>query len=416
MNIHLFSINSDQNNLLNETFNELKNFKGQFEFVLNTDYNFNIKDKNFNSFESLFDICDDFRKNNNIPASDIAILISPLTYKEYFSLYNSKSKNIFVCTEHWELFSNAEKKILLAHQCIENVLQCLSNFDEKNAHIFKSIGCINDMCNKKTDITLKLRTADICPPCIDLFLKGGLTNNMLFQSMKFLENLRSNFLLQDSYNKNLKPLNLSVRKKKNNLEIWIGENFIKFTKTELFLYYLLCIGKDKGVDFNEEVYEKAELDGIGKVLINKNTKVKIKSFVNIESVEIKQYFGYKNSNTFSKYKNSINSKLNEALGFNLAKFYIINKNSHDEIAIEKLVQEIKKEVENLKSEIKLLVKNKIKNINTRETTEEISKLEIRITNLEKRIENPIQRAKAFPYVIQLFNRKDYKEYYELAIN
>ena len=62
MNIHLFSINSDQNNLLNETFNELKNFKGQFEFVLNTDYNFNIKDKNFNSFESLFDICNDFRK------------------------------------------------------------------------------------------------------------------------------------------------------------------------------------------------------------------------------------------------------------------------------------------------------------------------------------------------------------------
>ena len=415
MNIHLFSINSTHNELLKSAFEILKNFKGQFEFVLNTDYNFNIKDKNINSFDSLFDICDDFRKNNKIPATDIAILISPLSYSGFFSFYNSKSKNIFVCTEHWELFSNAEKKVLVAYQVIENILQCVSNFNPKHAHQ-KSIGCINDMCNSKIDITLKLRTADICTTCIKEFIKGGLSNATLFQSMKFLEDLRSNFLLQDSYNKNLKPLLLKcVKNKKNFLEIYIGDQLISFTKTELFLYYLLCIGKDKGVDFNEEVYEKAELDGIGKVLNNKNTKVKIKSFVNIESVEIKQYFGYKNSNTFSKYKNSINSKLNETLGFNLAKFYIINKNSHDEIAIEKLVQEIKKEVENLKSEIKLLVKNKVKT-NTRETAEEISKLEIKIKNLEKRIENPIQRAKAFPYVIQLFTRKDYKEFYELAIN
>jgi nucleoside-diphosphate-sugar epimerase len=38
-----------------------------------------------------------------------------------------------------------------------------------------------------------------------------------------------------------------------------------------------------------------------------------------------------------------------------------------------------------------------------------------IRDLEKRIENPIQRAKAFPYVIQLFTREDYKEYYKLAL-
>jgi hypothetical protein len=414
MNIHLFSINSTHNELLKSTFEILKNFKGQFEFVLNTDYNFNINDKSFNSFESLFDICDDFRKNNKIPTTDIAILISPLTFEEYFSLYNSKSKNIFVCTDSFEEISTAETPYLIAHQVVENILQCVSSFNPLHAHK-NSIGCLNDFCEEKQHLILKLRTADICTTCIKEFIKGGLSNATLFQSMKFLEELRSNFLLQDSYNKNLKPLLLKcVKNKKNFLEIYIGDQLISFTKTELFLYYLLCIGKDKGVDFNEEVYEKAELDGIGKVLNNKNTKVKIKSFVNIESVEIKQYFGYKNSNTFSKYKNSINSKLNETLGFNLAKFYIINKNSHDEIAIEKLVQEIKKEVENLKSEIKLLVKNKVKT-NTRETVEEISKLEIKIKNLEKRIENPIQRAKAFPYVIQLFTRKDYKEYFKLDI-
>jgi hypothetical protein len=406
MNIHLFSINSDQNNLLNETFNELKNFKGQFEFVLNTEYNHNIEFENINSFDSLFDICNDFRKKNKIPATDIAILISPLSYSGFFSFYNSKSKNIFVCTEHWELFSNAEKKVLVAYQVIENILQCVSNFNPKHAHQ-KSIGCINDMCNSKIDITLKLRTADICTTCIKEFIKGGLSNATLFQSMKFLEDLRSNFLLQDSYNKNLKPLNLSVRKKNNNLEIWIGENFIKFTKTELFLYYILASAEGLGNNFSEKIYDKKG------ELINQFLIDSMSNFGNLRSANIGSY--YLNAEKTAKYINGINNKLNETLGFNLAKFYIIKKNSHDEIAIEKLVQEIKKEVENLKSEIKLLVKNKVKT-NTRETAEEISKLEIKIKNLEKRIENPIQRAKAFPYVIQLFTRKDYKEFYELAIN
>jgi hypothetical protein len=137
--------------------------------------------------------------------------------------------------------------------------------------------------------------------------------------------------------------------------------------------------------------------------------------VNFETVKIKQYFGYKNSNVVAKYINGINNKLNEKLGFNLAKFYIIKKNSLDEIAIDKLVQENKKMIEDTKSEIKLLKKNKIININTRETAEEISKLEMKIENYEKRKVIQIQRAKAFPYVIQLFTREDYKDYYELAL-
>jgi hypothetical protein len=415
MKVHLFSINSNQNNLLNDAFNELKKLKGQFEFVLNTEYNHNIEFECINSFDSLFNLCGDFKINNNIAPTDIAILISPLSYSGYFSFYNSINKNIFICTEHWELFSNAEKKVLIAYQVIENILQCVSNFNPNRAHQ-KSIGCINDMCISKIDITLKLRTADICPQCIDLFLKGGLTNATLFQSMKFLEELRNNFLLQDSYNKLLKPLLLKcVKNKKKFLEIHIGDQLICFTKTEIFLYYLLCIGKEKGVDFNEEVYEKAEHDEIGKYLFDKIKKVEIKSFVNFETVKIKQYFGYKNSNVVAKYINGINNKLNEKLGFNLAKFYIIKKNSLDEIAIDKLVQENKKMIEDTKSEIKLLKKNKIININTRETAEEISKLEMKIENYEKRKVIQIQRAKAFPYVIQLFTREDYKDYYELAL-
>ena len=87
MKIHLFSINSDHNELLKSVFDKLVEFKGQFQFLLNTEYNYNIQDKSFNSFESLFEICDDFRDNGRIEKTDVAILISPLSYRRFFCLF-----------------------------------------------------------------------------------------------------------------------------------------------------------------------------------------------------------------------------------------------------------------------------------------------------------------------------------------
>ncbi|MCF8430053.1 MAG: hypothetical protein K9G64_07965 [Bacteroidia bacterium] len=407
MNINLFSINSLQNNLLNDTFNELKKLKGQFEFILNTEYKTDGEFHHFITNDELFGICNDFRKANKINKNDICILISPLTnFEEYFSLYDNKSKNIFVCTESFEEISTAETPYLIAHQVVENILQCVSNFNPLYAHE-NSIGCINDFCEEKQDLLLKLRTADICPTCIKKFIDGGLTNATLFQSMKFLEELRSNFLLQDSYNKQLKPLLLKcVKNKKKFLEIYIGDQLISFTKTEIFLYYLLCIGKDKGVDFNEEVYEKADLDGIEKVLINKITNNKIKSFVNFESVKIKQYFGYLNSNIVAKYINIINNKLNEVLGANLACFYIIKKRQSDEKK-----EKLAKELEEINKQREQILSDKL--LDKKDKAIKIKEIDTLINDTTKKIE--LKRAKDFPYVIELFNREDYKEFFKLDI-
>jgi hypothetical protein len=388
MKIHLFSINSAHNELLNSTFDKLVEFKGQFQFVLNTEYSYNIEDKSFNSFKSLFKICDDFREKNKKDRNDIAILISPLTYKNYFSLFEPKSRNIFVCTEHWEIFSNAEKPLLIAHQVIENILQCLSGFEEKNAHN-PSIGCINDMCIDKSDITLKLRTADICPECIQLFLQGGLTNAMLFESMKFLEVLRKDFLLQNSYNKNLNPLDLTCKKNnKGNLEIYIGEQLIKFTKTELFLYYVLCMGKENGnnfFEFNEE-------------------EISLWEILNFNQIDPNLYFGVQMLGNIRKNVNYINNKLNESLGANLASFYIIKKRN-EESEERKLV--LKDELEKLEKELNQL------NIEALDKKHRAPKRKAIVGSInKKKIEMEIKRDKNFPYVIELFTRENGNDYFK----
>jgi hypothetical protein len=392
MKIHLFSINSTHNEILKSALDKLVEFKGQFEFVLNTDYSYNIEDKSFNSFKSLFKICDDFREKNKKDRNDIAILISPLTYKNYFSLFEPKIRNIFICTEHWEKFSNAEKPLLIAHQVIENILQCLAGFKVKNAHK-KSIGCINDMCNNKLDITLKLRTADICPECIQLFLQGGLTNAMLFESMKFLESLRKDFLLQNSYHKNLNPLDLTCKKNnKGNLEIYIGEQLIKFTKTELFLYYVLCMGKEKGNNFFDKLTEETLINDI-------QLSQELQKFNNFRNVTKESYFGVKKLGNIRKNVNFINNKLNEALGPNLASFYIIKKRNEESN---------ERKLEQLKLQLNELDNNQLDQQNRAFQRNEIENSIEKITNNISR-----QRAKDFPYVIELFTRKDWKAYFKL---
>jgi response regulator of citrate/malate metabolism len=264
------------------------------------------------------------------------------------------------------------------------------------------------MCNSKIDITLKLRTADICTPCIDLFLTGGLTNATLFQSMKFLEELRSNFLLQDSYNKNLKPLTLRVKNTNNNLEIWIEETFIKFTKTELFLYYILCVAKEKGNDFSKNIAEKKKNKRDKVIYVDNFINESRQTFLNLRSVNIENYFE-DNLTNVAKNVTIINDKLNETLGFNLAKFYTIKKRQPDLEGIKekltRVLEELNKQMDQLHLD-KLLDKkdkaNKKKEINTS------IKSNTKLINL--------QRGENLPYTIELFTRKDYKEYYELAIN
>ena len=337
----------------------------------------------------MLEICDDFRDNRGIENTDVAILISPLSYRRFFSLFEHNRKNIFVCTENWELFSNAEKPLLIAHQVVENILQCLAGFDEKNAHD-PSIGCINDMCIDKLEITLKLRTADICPECIQLFLKGEVTNAMLFESMKFLEDLRKDFLLQNSYSKNLNPLKLTCKKNnKGNLEIYIGEQLIKFTKTELFLYYVLCMGKEKGNNFfkfNEE-------------------EISLQDIRNFKQIKTNLYFGVQMLGNIRKNVNFIKNKLNEALGANLASFYIIKKKS--EVTKErklKLMNELEQlvmKLNELNSNMQLDKKNKA-----------IQRNEIEGSIKDINTEMNSQREKVFPYVIELFTRNDWNKYFE----
>ena len=93
---------------------------------------------------------------------------------------------------------------------------------------------------------------------------------------------------------------------------YIGEQLIKFTRTELLIFYVLCMGKERGNNFfriNEKEISLWDIPNLN----------------NISQIDTNLYFGGNVFSRIAKNKTCINNKLNEALGVNLASFYIIKK-------------------------------------------------------------------------------------------
>jgi len=88
-----------------------------------------------------------------------------------------------------------------------------------------AIGCINDMCSWKPDITIKLRTADICPLCMIRLQERCANENIIKQSIAILESIRKKTLFSNSIRKDINlsepllPFPVAITKRKLDMTI-----------------------------------------------------------------------------------------------------------------------------------------------------------------------------------------------------
>ncbi len=71
-------------------------------------------------------------------------------------------------------------------------------------------GCIMDYCADKRQVSLKLRTADICADCLDAIRQAGIDPNVVNHVLNILEEIRRNMLFKSRWSFDPKPLVLSV--------------------------------------------------------------------------------------------------------------------------------------------------------------------------------------------------------------
>ena len=242
----------------------IKESKSSFFSTPKISFPFKEKKK---TWEQLFAECDAYRNLKAIPDEDIVVLLTDVGNEpNWFGSVSPSMTNYFVQTSNWEHFfgNNIDIRFPIAYEVIIWVIRFFM-FENRNkideGRHDKPIGCIMDFCQDKSQIILKMRTADACDSCMHKFIErdvptlytrqffdilDGIRNSMTFRGRAVLLNQPSRLELRGNMKKiffsDLGGLELSLNPKEKSI-------------------YLLFINHDEGIsiphlcDYRKEIEE-----------------------------------------------------------------------------------------------------------------------------------------------------------------
>lgn len=122
------------------------------------------------------------------------------------------------------------------------------------------MGCINDFCEHKKEVMLKLRTADICIDCMHL-LQDKIEPPVIQQILSILEGVRVRLLFNQNFRQNLEPSSLKVTTHGKIFLPDYGNKEIRLTPLEKTLY-LFFLNHPEGMMLHDLVNHREELKNI----------------------------------------------------------------------------------------------------------------------------------------------------------
>lgn len=268
------------------------------------------------SFDELFQICDLYRKINKIPADEYAVVITSIkNTPEWFSAFNKK--DIFVYGVGWEYYTKRDSKYGVAQQIVENIFQSQIelNIDdyknEPNIHI-EPIGCINDFCDKETEVLLKLRTADICDSCLDRADEMNVNPLVIDHIRLIITKLREEFVNSNWIKSKVKPDIVHIDPERT-VKIGTKNISIDALNKVLFIFFLRNL---QGIETKLVTEYQEDLFNIYKeIRYDPDRKIIYRMF---DGTRAKKP-------TFETVRSRLNRALVEQLGGSLAEYYILSK-------------------------------------------------------------------------------------------
>jgi hypothetical protein len=292
------------------------------------------------SWSHMFAKCHRFRVDKHIRSKDFVILLT-----EHVNEYNwftggdpSGAHNLFVHTAFWGYFSGSDQRFPVAYHIVAAILKALTfkDYADLAKYLHKNpVGCINDFCEEKRDVVLKLRTADICPSCLSIIQERGVNPLLVKQVLQIIEGLREQMLFKHRWKvQDTLPTMVVSGYNRNIIFPELGDLKIRLSPLEKTLY-LLFLQKPKGIKIAELGEHKAEMVEIYGALY---------TGAEIEAIP-RQVAELCNplSNSASEKISRIRTKFNDALGSDLAQHYIIQgpngKEKKIEVKLKKNVSE-----------------------------------------------------------------------------
>ncbi len=265
------------------------------------------------SWQELFSICNYYRNYLKVDSNDIVVLLtSHRNELNWFSIFDNE-KNAFVHTGDWEHFIQSPHKFPVAYEVVANILRISMNlsWETENPCVHRSpIGCVNDLCQNKKEIILKLRTGDICGECLKQMESEGVGEDIINHVLEIFETIRNQMLFRMGFTRNIHPRAVKVT---DTGAIIIGEKKIELTpiRKALYIFYLK---HREGIRLVNLQDFKEELRKIYLTIRPGGEENKIERLISLID------------GTFSTNKTRINKEIKKQLGEPLANFYYLTGN------------------------------------------------------------------------------------------
>jgi hypothetical protein len=191
-------------------------------------------------WESIFDRIEALADDSEVTNADFTILITE-EYNEYNWFSGVDPDRVrpygFIQGTHWDSVVMSDALYPILYECVALPLRYrmfgTARKIQHHAHT-KPKGCINDLCQDREEVILRLQTGSLCDGCIQLALDRGVSHAELDQVDALLDAIRVHFRAFNRRRAQREPE--LVRVLKNGRRIMIGDVLLQMRPLEKALY------------------------------------------------------------------------------------------------------------------------------------------------------------------------------------
>jgi len=201
---------------------------------------FPVKRKKKEGMNDLFTHHNLYRKYYDVGDNELVILLTDIANPLNWFSYGDCNNNAYIYTDEWEYYIASERKYPIAYQVVSNVLQLLmfENYNDMMSKVHhKSVGCINDFCEDKRQIEMKMKMTDICLKCQNIMRVKNINPSIINQSIETMFGIRSKMLSIEMFKSSRRDSRLVFCEKGNPVLIDLDNNKVKLTPLERTLYH-----------------------------------------------------------------------------------------------------------------------------------------------------------------------------------
>lgn len=277
--------------------------------------------RNTLTWDQLFNVCKKYRNDYFIDDFDHVILLNDIPNENnWFGCVDATLKNYFVQTNDWDWYfgGSIDDRFPVVYEIVSWLLRSLmfKNQAEIIASFHKNPqGCMMDYCVDKTQIIIKMRTADLCSQCLKILEVRDVNRTHARQLFQLMDGLRENMMFRQRSQLLMQLSNLEIRGLSKTIYLTdLGDLQINLNPKERALY-LLYLNHPEGIKRSYLIDYKDELRSYYAQISNQSTNELIDVAIN-RLVDVRD-------NNMNEVMARIRSKFKNAVGEEQAKDYAI---------------------------------------------------------------------------------------------